>query len=151
MIVLVPETPELGRGEGGAAAPVALYQEGQGGQRCPFNLKDCLSEIANCQKCLGNSFTNLLQKTQEMQSSSFKNSTIAWRRTPHTPIIQSIENMIRRSSTPDILQTPLSIYQFKSALSRKSAPLAFTSFRRPWLVLMGGYSAIRPLFKWDDI
>ena len=27
-------------GAGGAAAPVALYQEGQGGQRCPFNLKD---------------------------------------------------------------------------------------------------------------
>ena len=31
--------------------PVALYQEGQGGPRCPFNLKDCLGEIANCQKC----------------------------------------------------------------------------------------------------
>ena len=42
--------PELG-GAGGAAAPVALYQEGQGGQRCPFNLKDCLGEIANSQKC----------------------------------------------------------------------------------------------------
>ena len=40
-----------GGGAGGAAAPVALYQEGQGGQRCPFNLKDCLGEIANCQKC----------------------------------------------------------------------------------------------------
>ena len=37
---------------GGAAAPVALYQEGQGGQRCPLNLKDCLGEIANCQKLL---------------------------------------------------------------------------------------------------
>jgi hypothetical protein len=24
---------------------------GGGGQRCPFNLKDCLGEIANCQKC----------------------------------------------------------------------------------------------------
>ena len=58
-----------------------------------------------------------------MQSSSFKNSTIAWRRTPshpYHPIL--IENMIRRSSTPDVLQTSLSIYQFKSALSRKSAP-----------------------------
>ena len=31
--------------------------------------------------------------------------------------------MIRRSSTPDVLQTSHSIYQFKSALSRKSAPL----------------------------
>ena len=38
-------------GAGGAAAPVALYQEGQGGQRCPSHLKDCLGEIANCQKC----------------------------------------------------------------------------------------------------
>jgi hypothetical protein len=37
-------------GAGGAATPVALYQEGQGGQRCPFNLKDCLDIIANCQK-----------------------------------------------------------------------------------------------------
>ena len=47
-----PGTPELGGGgAGGAAAPVALYQEGQGGQRCPFNLKDCLGEIANGQKC----------------------------------------------------------------------------------------------------
>jgi hypothetical protein len=36
---------------GGPAAPVALYQEGQGGQRCPFNLQDCFGEIANCQKC----------------------------------------------------------------------------------------------------
>ena len=44
-------TPELGGGAGRAAAPVALYQEGQGEQRCPFNLKDCLGEIANCQKC----------------------------------------------------------------------------------------------------
>ena len=54
---------------------------------------------------------------------------------PRTPIIQyKIENMIRRSSTPDVLQTSLSIYQFKSALSRKTAPLglAFTSFRRLW-------------------
>ena len=40
-----------GGGAGGAAAPVALYQEGQGGQRCPFNLKDCLGKIANYQKC----------------------------------------------------------------------------------------------------
>ena len=40
-----------GGGAGGAAAPVALYQEGQGGKRCPFNLKDCLGEIASCQKC----------------------------------------------------------------------------------------------------
>jgi hypothetical protein len=31
--------------------------------------------------------------------------------------------MIRRISTPDVFQTSLSIYQFKSALSRKSAPL----------------------------
>jgi hypothetical protein len=30
-------------GGGGAAAPVALYQEGQGEQRCPFNLMDCLA------------------------------------------------------------------------------------------------------------
>jgi hypothetical protein len=36
---------------GGAATPVALYQEWQGGQRCPFNLNDCLGEIVNCQKC----------------------------------------------------------------------------------------------------
>jgi hypothetical protein len=43
-------TPELGGGAGGAAAPVALYQEGQGGQRFPFNLKDCLGEIASFQK-----------------------------------------------------------------------------------------------------
>ena len=42
--------------------------------------------------------------------------------------------MIRRSSTPDVLKTSLSIYQFKSALSRKSAPLAFTSFRRPCII-----------------
>ena len=54
---------------------------------------------------------------------------------PHTSIIQSIENMIRRSSTPDVLQTSLSIYQFKSALSRKSATVAFTSFGRPWIQL----------------
>jgi hypothetical protein len=46
LMLLLPGTPELG-GAGGAAAPVALYQEGQGGQRCPFNLKDCLGEIAN--------------------------------------------------------------------------------------------------------
>ena len=44
-------TPELGGGAGGAGALDALYQEGQGGQKCPFNLKDCLGEIANCQKC----------------------------------------------------------------------------------------------------
>jgi hypothetical protein len=30
--------------------------------------------------------------------------------------------MIRRSSTPDVLQTSLSIYQFKSALSHKNLP-----------------------------
>jgi hypothetical protein len=40
-----------GGGVGGETAPVALYQEGQGGQRCPFTLNNCLDEIANCQKC----------------------------------------------------------------------------------------------------
>ena len=74
-------------GAGGAAAPVALHQEEQGGQlKVPFQFKGCLGEIANCQKCQCNSFTNLLQfKMQEMQSSSFKSSTIAWRRTPSHP------------------------------------------------------------------
>ena len=32
-------TPELGGGAGGAAAPVALYQEGQGGAKVPFQFK----------------------------------------------------------------------------------------------------------------
>jgi hypothetical protein len=41
-----PRDAGTGGGAGGAAAPVALYQEGQGGQRCPFNLKACLGEIA---------------------------------------------------------------------------------------------------------
>jgi hypothetical protein len=51
----------------------------------PFQFKGCLGKIANCQKCWWNYFTNLVQKTQEMQSSSFKNNTIAWRRTPSHP------------------------------------------------------------------
>ena len=34
-----------GGGQEGQPPPVALYQEGQGGQRCPFNLQDCLGEI----------------------------------------------------------------------------------------------------------
>jgi hypothetical protein len=51
MFAGMPELGGGGRGAGGAAAPVALYREGQGGQRCPFNLKDCLGKIANCQKC----------------------------------------------------------------------------------------------------
>ena len=59
---------------------------GAGGAAAPINLKDCLGKIANCQKYQCNYFTNLLQKMQEMQSSSFKNSTIAWRRTPSHPI-----------------------------------------------------------------
>ena len=49
-IPVFPGTPELGGGGRRGSCPVALYQEGQGGQRCPFNLKDCLGEIANCQK-----------------------------------------------------------------------------------------------------
>jgi hypothetical protein len=108
-------------GAGRAAASVAIYQEGQGGQRCPFNLKDPWrnSELS---EMLVQFFYDFASENARMQSSSFKNSTIARRRTPHTPIIQSIENMIRRSSTPDVSQTSLSIYQFKSALSRKSVP-----------------------------
>jgi hypothetical protein len=39
-------------GAGGAAAPVALYQEGQGGQRCPFNLKDCLGRNSELSEML---------------------------------------------------------------------------------------------------
>jgi hypothetical protein len=53
--------------------------------------------------------------------------------------------MIRRSSTPDVLQTSLRKYQFKSALSRKSAPLAFTSFRRPCVSLI---ETQQNLMKW---
>jgi hypothetical protein len=52
-----------------------------------------------------------------------------------TPL--SSNKLKTKSSTPDVLQTSLSIYQFKSALSRKSAPLAFTSFRRPWMLEKG--------------
>jgi hypothetical protein len=32
----IPRDAGTGGGAGGAAAPVALYQEGQGGQRCPL-------------------------------------------------------------------------------------------------------------------
>ena len=35
-------------GAGGAGAPVALYQEGQGGAKVPFQFKGL--PIANCQK-----------------------------------------------------------------------------------------------------
>ena len=98
-------------------------QWGQGGQRCPFNLKDYLGEIANCQKCSAILLRICFRKRKKCSHRASR-LTIARRRT-------KIENMIRRSLTPDVLQTFLSIYQFKSALSRKSAPLAFTSFRRP--------------------
>jgi hypothetical protein len=78
-------------GAGGAAAPVALYQEGQ---RCSFNLKDCLGEIVNqLSEMLVQFFyefasekaRNAVIEIQEMQSSRFKNSTIAWQRTPSHP------------------------------------------------------------------
>jgi hypothetical protein len=36
-------TPELG-GAGGAAAPVALHQEGKEGKGGPFNIKNCLGK-----------------------------------------------------------------------------------------------------------
>jgi hypothetical protein len=56
-----------GGGAGGAAAPVAFYQEGQGGQRWPFNLKDCLGEIANCQKCYEFASENARNAVIELQ------------------------------------------------------------------------------------
>jgi hypothetical protein len=66
-------------GAGGAAAPVALYQEGQGGQRCPFNLKDCLGEIANCQKLsvqLANCSELSVQFFYEFASENARNAVI---------------------------------------------------------------------------
>ena len=38
-------------GTGGGGGQLPFTRRGKGGQRCPFNLKDCLGEIANCQKC----------------------------------------------------------------------------------------------------
>jgi hypothetical protein len=38
-------------GQEGQPPPLPFTRMGKGGQRCPFNLKDCLGEIANCQKC----------------------------------------------------------------------------------------------------
>ena len=122
-------TPELGGGAGKAAAPVALYQEGQRGQRCPFNLKDCLSELSEMLVQFFYEFASENARNAVIEptsfpglSSSFKNSIIARRRTPSHPYHPiNRKHDYRRSSTPDVLQTSLSIYQFKSALSRKSA------------------------------
>jgi hypothetical protein len=67
-------------------------------------------------------FYEYASENARMQSSSLKNSTVAWRRTPSHPYHPINRKRITRSSTPDVLETSLSIYQFKSALSRKSAP-----------------------------
>ena len=65
---------------------------GQGGQRCPSNLKDSeLSEMLE------------VELFYVFASENARNAGIT-------------ENMIRGSSTPDVLQTSLSIYQFESAL-----------------------------------
>jgi hypothetical protein len=91
---------DQGRRNWGAAAPVALYQEGQGGQRCPFNLKDCLGEIANCQKLsvqLANCSELSVQLFYEFASENARNAVIELNsriaQSPggeplHTPIIQ---------------------------------------------------------------
>ena len=39
---LRPGTPELGGGAGGAAAPLALCWEGQGGQKCLLSIKNII-------------------------------------------------------------------------------------------------------------
>jgi hypothetical protein len=84
-----------------------------------------------CKKC---SHRALLQKTQEC---SHREEMQSSRRTPSHPYHPINRKHDWKSSTPDVLQTSLSIYQFKSALSRKSAPpLAFTSFRRPCYCFM---------------
>ena len=74
-------------------------------------------------------FYEFASENARMQSSSLKNSTVAWRRTPSHPYHPINRKRITRSSTPDVLETSLSIYQFKSALSRKSAPPPLPSHR----------------------
>jgi hypothetical protein len=65
-------------GGGGSAAPM--------GAKVPSQLKGLPWQNSELSEMLcATFFTNLLHKTQEMQSSSFKNSTIAWRRTPSHP------------------------------------------------------------------
>ena len=106
---------------------------GARGAKVPFQFKGLPWQNSELSEMLVRFFYEFASEHARMQSSSFKNSTIAWRRTPpgSHPYQDINRKHIRRSSTPDVLQTSLSIYQFKSALSPKSAPLAFTSFRRP--------------------
>jgi hypothetical protein len=50
-MTIEPGTPELGEGQ---PPPLPFTRRGKGGKGAlswPFNLKDCLGEIANCQKC----------------------------------------------------------------------------------------------------
>ena len=46
-------SPDQGRWNwgGGQPPPLPFSRRGKGGQRCLFNLKNCLGEIENCQKC----------------------------------------------------------------------------------------------------
>ena len=116
-----------GRRNWGGSRPRCPLPGGARGAKVPFQFKRLHSRNSELSEML-------VQFFYEFASENEFASRIAQspgEEPPHTPIIQYIGNMIRRSSTPDVLQTSLSIYQFKSALSRKSAPLAFTSFWRP--------------------
>jgi hypothetical protein len=126
-------TPELGGGRRGSR-PRCLLPGGARGAKVPFQFKGLPwwnSELSEM----------LVQLFYEFASENARNAVIelqewhnTWWRTPSHPYHPINGKRIRRSSTPDVLQTSLSIYQLvKSTLSRKSAPLAFTSFRRPWI------------------
>jgi hypothetical protein len=54
---------------GGAAAPHCPLPGGARGAKVPFNLKDCLGEIANCQKLL-------VQLFYEFASENARNAVI---------------------------------------------------------------------------
>jgi hypothetical protein len=58
---------DAGTGGGGrrGSRPRCPLPGGQGGQRCPFNLQDCLGEIANCQKCCFRNARNAVTELQE--------------------------------------------------------------------------------------
>jgi hypothetical protein len=75
-------------GAGGAAAPVALYQEGQGEQKCPFNLKECLGEIAIVRNISAILLRICFRKHRKCSHRASRIAQSPGGEPPHTPIIQ---------------------------------------------------------------
>jgi hypothetical protein len=85
VLMRIPRDAGTGGGEGGEAAPLAFYQEGQGGAKVHFQFKELPWRNSESSEMSVQFFYEFASENARNAVNELQDSTVAWRRMPSHP------------------------------------------------------------------